>query len=109
MREVYTPSPGTSVGGVALPLAFPPLIARFGIPTSLRIFAGLTLAILLPFLPFVKGRLPETHTQVRGPEPRNRKEWWKEASFLLLLATNMLHAFGYFVPTLWLPSEFGML
>ncbi|KAI5886685.1 MFS general substrate transporter [Schizophyllum commune H4-8] len=95
---------GTSVGGVALPLAFPPLIARFGIPTSLRIFAGLTLAILLPFLPFVKGRLPETHTQVRGPEPRNRKEWWKEASFLLLLATNMLHAFGYFVPTLWLPT-----
>ncbi|KAL1669918.1 major facilitator superfamily domain-containing protein [Schizophyllum commune] len=95
---------GTSVGGVALPLGFPPLIARFGIPTSLRIFAGLTLVILLPFLPFVKGRLPETHTQVRGPGPRNRKEWYKEASFLLLLATNMLHAFGYFVPTLWLPT-----
>ena len=73
---------------------------------SLRIFAALTLVTFLPFLPFVKGRLPETHTQVRGPGPRNRKEWYKEASFLLLLATNMLHAFGHVVPTLWLPSKF---
>ncbi|KAL1676857.1 major facilitator superfamily domain-containing protein [Schizophyllum commune] len=73
---------GTSVGGVALPLAFPPLIARFGIPISLRIFAGLTLAILLPFLPFVKGRLPETHTQVRGPEPIRKSVWWLFAQML---------------------------
>ncbi|KAL1748684.1 major facilitator superfamily domain-containing protein [Schizophyllum fasciatum] len=95
---------GSSVGGVALPLVFPPMLARFGIPTTFRVFAGLTLATFLPFIPFVKGRLPETHGQVRGPGPRNRKEWYKEPSFLLLLATNMLHAFGYFVPTLWLPT-----
>ncbi|KAL1683374.1 major facilitator superfamily domain-containing protein [Schizophyllum commune] len=95
---------GTSVGGVVVPLALPPLIARFGIPTTLRIFAGAILAALVPFLPFIRGRLPEVRNQVHGPEPRNRKEWYKEESFLLLLATNTLQAFGYFVPLLWLPT-----
>ncbi|KAI5829951.1 MFS general substrate transporter [Schizophyllum commune Tattone D] len=96
---------GTSVGGVVVPLALPPLIARFGIPTTLRIFAGAILASLVPFLPFIRGRLPEVRNQVHGPEPRNRKEWYKEESFLLLLATNTLQAFGYFVPLLWLPDD----
>ena len=97
---------GTSVGGIAIPLAFPPLLARFGIPNTLRIFAGVTFLFLAPFLPFVRGRLPEAHTAVRGPAPRHRREWWKEPSFMLLLTTNILQAFGYFVPLLWLPSEF---
>ncbi|KAI5823250.1 MFS general substrate transporter [Schizophyllum commune Tattone D] len=95
---------GTSVGGIAIPLAFPPLLARFGIPNTLRIFAGATFLFLAPFLPFVRGRLPEAHTAVRGPAPRHRREWWKEPSFMLLLTTNILQAFGYFVPLLWLPT-----
>ncbi|KAI5829952.1 hypothetical protein K523DRAFT_416320 [Schizophyllum commune Tattone D] len=99
---------GTSVGGVVVPLALPPLIARFGIPTTLRIFAGAILASLVPFLPFIRGRLPEVRNQVHGPEPRNRKEWYKEESFLLLLATNTLQAFGYFVPLLWLPDDLNL-
>lgn len=97
---------GTSVGGIAIPLAFPPLLARFGSPNTLRIFAGATFLFLAPFLPFVRGRLPEAYTAVRGPAPRHRREWWKEPSFMLLLTTNILQAFGYFVPLLWLPSEF---
>ncbi|KAL1714469.1 major facilitator superfamily domain-containing protein [Schizophyllum commune] len=95
---------GTSVGGVVVPLALPPLIARFGIPTTLRIFAGAILGSLVPFLSFIRGRLPEVRNQVHGPEPRNRKEWYRDITFLLLLATNTLQAFGYFVPLLWLPT-----
>ncbi|KAL1740091.1 major facilitator superfamily domain-containing protein [Schizophyllum fasciatum] len=89
---------GTSLGGVALPLALPPLIARCGIPTTLRILAGATFGLLLPFLPFVRGR--------RAPD---RAAWWRRPEFLLLLATNTLQAFGYFVPLLWLPTFAGEL
>ncbi|KAL1756787.1 MFS general substrate transporter [Schizophyllum commune] len=79
---------GTSVGGVVVPLALPPLIARFGIPTTLRIFAGAVIATLVPFLPLIRGRLPEVRNQAHGPEPRNRRDWYKDITFLLLLATN---------------------
>ena len=96
---------GTSVGGVVVPLALPPLIARFGIPTTLRIFAGAVIATLVPFLPLIRGRLPEVRNQALGPESRNRRDWYKDITFLLLLATNTLQAFGYFVPLIWLPSR----
>ncbi|KAL1699058.1 major facilitator superfamily domain-containing protein [Schizophyllum commune] len=62
---------GTSLGGVLLPLVLPPLLARVGLGGTLRIFAGVTTAALVPFLPFIRGRVPETvgrGTQTRGRE-----------------------------------------
>ncbi|KAL1675151.1 major facilitator superfamily domain-containing protein [Schizophyllum commune] len=49
---------GTSLGGVLLPLVLPPLLARVGLGGTLRIFAGVTTAALVPFLPFIRGRVP---------------------------------------------------
>ncbi|KAL1727136.1 major facilitator superfamily domain-containing protein [Schizophyllum commune] len=96
---------GTSLGGIVLPLVFPPLLARFGIATTLRIFAGAVVACLMPLLPFIKGRIPDAlSSPVHGPQPRNRKEWYRERAFQFLLATNTLQAFGYFVPLVWLPT-----
>ncbi|KAL1746886.1 major facilitator superfamily domain-containing protein [Schizophyllum fasciatum] len=96
---------GTSLGGVLLPLVLPPLLARLGIPGTIRVFAGVTTAALLPFLPFVRGRLPETRSIVQGPGARGaRRRWYGEPAFLLLLAVNTLQAFGYFAPLLWLPT-----
>lgn len=95
---------GSSVGGIILPLACPRLIARYGIPATLRIFAVGILVLLVPVIPFIKGRIPDTHSQVHGPAPRSRKDWYKEPSFQFLLAANSLQAFGYFVPLVWLPT-----
>ncbi|KAL1725229.1 major facilitator superfamily domain-containing protein [Schizophyllum commune] len=61
---------GTSLGGVLLPLVLPPLLARVGLGGTLRIFAGVTTAALVPFLPFIRGRVPETVG--RGMEGRAR-------------------------------------
>ncbi|TRM63897.1 MFS general substrate transporter [Schizophyllum amplum] len=100
---------GSSAGGIILPLTSPRLIARYGIATTMKIYAVALLVLLVPVLPFVKERFPDTHNHVHGPAPRSRKDWYKERSFQYLLAANSLHAFGYFVPLVWLPTFAGEL
>ncbi|KAL1686371.1 major facilitator superfamily domain-containing protein [Schizophyllum commune] len=65
---------GTSLGGVLLPLVLPPLLARVGLGGTLRIFAGVTTAALVPFLPFIRGRVPETVGRGRGARARDVRE-----------------------------------
>lgn len=68
------PHPGTSLGGVLLPLVLPPLLARVGLGGTLRIFAGVTTAALVPFLPFIRGRVPETVGRGREARARDVRE-----------------------------------
>ncbi|KAL1658808.1 major facilitator superfamily domain-containing protein [Schizophyllum commune] len=65
---------GTSLGGVLLPLVLPPLLARVGLGGTLRIFAGVTTAALVPFLPFIRGRVPETVGRGREARARDVRE-----------------------------------
>ncbi|KAH8809546.1 MFS general substrate transporter [Flagelloscypha sp. PMI_526] len=95
----------TGFGGIILPLVFPPLISRFGSRVTLRFYAVAIGLLMLPLLPFLKGRLPVT--SIRGPLPRSSgdRNMWKNGSIWSLLGLNTLQGFAYFVPLIWLPSE----
>jgi MCP family monocarboxylic acid transporter-like MFS transporter 10 len=103
-----TLSPGTSTGGVLLPLVLPPLITAYGSSKTLRILAIATAILLFPLLLFVKGRLPEIPVRVHGPAPRGApgpKNWTKQKSFWVFITVNTLQGFAYFVPIVYLPSK----
>ncbi|KII90805.1 hypothetical protein PLICRDRAFT_39395 [Plicaturopsis crispa FD-325 SS-3] len=98
---------GSGFGGFALPLFLPQLITKYGMPTTLRIISAVVLGLMVPLLPFVKGRLPVS--RVHGPARASDRSWIKSRSFWLLMATNLLQSFGHFVPLNWLPTFAGDL
>ncbi|KAL1671781.1 major facilitator superfamily domain-containing protein [Schizophyllum commune] len=93
---------GTAAGGLILPLAFPRIIAKYGAPRTLRYFAVAMAAMLLPVLPYIKGRLP---ARVYGPAPRSsNRDWLRNPSFWLYTVVNLIQGFAYFMPIVWLPT-----
>ncbi|KAG7445644.1 MFS general substrate transporter [Guyanagaster necrorhizus] len=94
---------GTATGGLILPLILPELISRYESAKTLRIPSVVLLALLLPVLPFVKPRIPNSRNRQQMSPPRAR-EWIKSTSFWVLLAANTFQGFGYFVPIVWLPT-----
>ncbi|KAJ3745449.1 major facilitator superfamily domain-containing protein [Lentinula detonsa] len=97
---------GTGVGGILLPLILPPLLSSYGPPKTLRILSIAIVLLVVPLLPFIKGRLPESRNRAMGPSPRGRGdvEWKKSVSFWVLVVANTFQGFGYFVPIVWLPT-----
>ncbi|KAJ7601179.1 major facilitator superfamily domain-containing protein [Mycena floridula] len=96
---------GTAVGGLVLPLILPPLINAYGIPKTLRILTISMTVILIPSLPFVKGRIPDRRAAIHGPAPRGSgREWIKNPLFWLMMVANTVQGFAYFVPFTWLPT-----
>ncbi|KAF7313006.1 hypothetical protein MKEN_00985500 [Mycena kentingensis (nom. inval.)] len=95
---------GTAVGGLLLPLVLPHLISAYGLAKTLRILAIGIGSLLLPVLPFLKGRLPQNRTRVQGPTPRGVANWSRNRGFWLFLTINTLHGLAYFVPIIYLPT-----
>ncbi|KAJ3714603.1 major facilitator superfamily domain-containing protein [Lentinula guzmanii] len=102
---------GTGVGGILLPLILPPMLSSYGPPKTLRILSIAISLLVVPLLPFIKGRLPESRNRAMGPTPRGRGnvEWKKSVSFWVLVVANTFQGFGYFVPIVWLPTFAGDL
>ncbi|KAH7909233.1 MFS general substrate transporter [Hygrophoropsis aurantiaca] len=94
---------GTALGGFLFPLVLPGLLSKFGPAKALRILSVIFIGALLPFLPFIKGRLPESRVHGRRLRPIDRP-WTRSASFWLLITANTVQGFGYFVPIVWLPT-----
>ncbi|KAK7047428.1 hypothetical protein VNI00_006659 [Paramarasmius palmivorus] len=102
-----TISAGTASGGLVLPLFLPSLISSQGSQKALRYLSIGLIALLVPILPFVKGRLPELRSsRVRAPARMmfGEKAWLTNSTFWVILVANTLQGFGYFVPVLWLPT-----
>ncbi|KAH7925578.1 MFS general substrate transporter [Leucogyrophana mollusca] len=94
---------GTALGGFLFPLVLPGLLSRFGPAKALRVLSVALMGSVLPFLPFIKGRLPES--RVHGPRPRSwDRSWMKSTSFWFVITANTVQGFGYFVPVVWLPT-----
>ncbi|KAH8114499.1 MFS general substrate transporter [Phellopilus nigrolimitatus] len=99
---------GTAVGGLLLPLILPHLVNSFGPSKTLRILSLAILGLILPALPFLRPRLPES--RVHGPDSRPevdqgwRFAWIKNPPFMLYVLANTLQGFAYFLPLLWLPT-----
>lgn len=86
------------------PIILPALISRFGIKLTTRIYAIALLVCLIPALPFMKARLPES--RVHGPAPRagGTRAWYADRTFWFFITINTLQGFAHFVPLTWLPS-----
>ncbi|KII87272.1 hypothetical protein PLICRDRAFT_42920 [Plicaturopsis crispa FD-325 SS-3] len=93
---------GTGVGGLLLPLVLPPLLAKFGPAKTLRYLSFAVTGLLLPLLPFVKGRLPMS--RVQGRAARSSTEWSRNRTFWMLILANTMQGLGYFIPIVWLPT-----
>ena len=96
-------STGTAVGGLILPIVQPKLISAYGTSATLRILGIAMAVILVPLLPFLKGRLPNIR-QAHGPTPR-LKHPLLSFGFIMLMLVNTLQSLAYFVPLVWLPSK----
>ncbi|KAK0187749.1 major facilitator superfamily domain-containing protein [Armillaria mellea] len=94
---------GPAIGGLILPLVLPNLISRFGTPKTLRILSITVAVLLVPSLPFVKPRIPESRNR-RQTIPPHSRDWIKSPIFWALLVTNTIQGFGYFIPIVWLPT-----
>ncbi|KAG7088081.1 hypothetical protein E1B28_012112 [Marasmius oreades] len=96
---------GTGLGGLILPLILPLFISSYGPQRTLRYVSIALFCLLLPVLPFAKGRLPYLRSRVSGPEPRgSTRGWLKSRTFWVLMCVNTLQGFGHFVPIVWLPT-----
>lgn len=100
-------SAGSNTGGVIFPLIIPLLISRYGIETTIRIYAVALVVCLVPVLPFMKARLPES--RVHGPARRSASipQWLRNRDFWFFVSINTLQGFGHFVPLIWLPSTWN--
>ncbi|KAH6607310.1 hypothetical protein Trco_003623 [Trichoderma cornu-damae] len=93
---------GTGLGGFAIPLLLEFLLGRYGLRTTLRIWAVALFVLMIPVVYFVKPRLPV------ATGPAQSKPWklgfLADRSFLLYRAANIVEALGFFMPGLYLPS-----
>ncbi|VUC34756.1 unnamed protein product [Clonostachys rosea] len=92
---------GTGTGGCTIPLLLEFLLNRYGFRFTLRLWSGLIFALVAPFLYFLKPRIKSS------PARRSRRidfGFLFHPTFLVYQLPSIVQAFGFFLPTLWLPS-----
>ncbi|KAL2816307.1 major facilitator superfamily domain-containing protein [Aspergillus granulosus] len=91
----------SGVSGSIMPFVLQALLAKYGYRTTLRAVAvGLTL-LTGPLIPLLKGRLPPSE---RANIPKINWAFFRSPLFWLYSVSNLLQGFGYFFPSLYLPS-----
>ncbi|KAH7378724.1 major facilitator superfamily domain-containing protein [Pyrenochaeta sp. MPI-SDFR-AT-0127] len=96
---------GTGLGGVITPLLLEYLLHKFGFRTALRIWTVLLFTISLPLIWFLKPRLPVPATN----RARLGFTFLKDKSFWILQLGNVLEGFGFFIPSIYLPTYANQL
>jgi MFS family permease len=92
---------GTGLGGVIIPLLLQFLLDKYGFRTTLRVWACVLFVATAPLTLFLKPRLPVAQSTNR----RNfNLAFLGNKAFLLLQLGNILEGFGYFVPSIYLPT-----
>ncbi|CAN9464247.1 unnamed protein product [Alternaria alternata] len=92
---------GTGIGGIIIPLLLQYLLGKYGFRTTLRIWAAVLFAATIPLTLYLKPRLPISQAT------KHRKfnlRFLRNKSFLLFQLGNVLEGFGYFVPSIYLPT-----
>ncbi|KAI0821209.1 MFS general substrate transporter [Irpex lacteus] len=95
---------GAGWGSTLFPIILPRLIERYGVMKTTRGFSIAMLICLLPVLPLMKARLPET--RVHGPAPRSAsaRQWLFNKNLWFFVSMNTLESLGHFIPMTWLPT-----
>ncbi|KAF2819411.1 MFS general substrate transporter [Ophiobolus disseminans] len=92
---------GTGIGGIIIPLLLQHLLERYGFRTALRVWSVVLFAATIPLTIYLRPRLPVAqainHRKFDMAFLRNK-------SFLLFQLGNIFEGFGYFVPSIYLPT-----
>lgn len=92
---------GAGLSGTGYPFLLELLLSNYGFRTTLRATAVMLFVVVLPVLPFLKGRLPVSQQgAMRGLDV----SFFKQPLFYVFAAANLIHALGYYVPGLFLPT-----
>jgi MFS family permease len=91
---------GTGLGGIIAPLLLQFLLNKYGFRTTLRIWSVMLCIIALPLTWFLKPRLPLPATN----RARIGVMFLKQKSFWLFQVGNVIQGFGFFVPSIYLPT-----
>ena len=91
----------SGVSGSVMPFVLQAQLARYGYKTTLRAVAVALTLLTGPFIPFLKGRLPSSE---RTSTPKMNWMFLRSPLFWVYSVSNLLQGFGYFFPSLYLPS-----
>ncbi|KAL4970839.1 major facilitator superfamily domain-containing protein [Aspergillus stella-maris] len=87
--------------GSVMPFVLQALLAKYGYRKTLRAVAVTLFLLTGPLIPLLKGRLPLSE---RAQVPRVNWAFLSSPLFWVYSVANILQGFGYFFPTLYLPS-----
>lgn len=91
----------SGVSGSIMPFVVQTLLAKYGYRTTLRAMAVALTLLTGPFIPLLKGRLPPSG---RASIPKTNWTFFRSPLFWVYWIANLLQGFGYFFPSLYLPS-----
>lgn len=91
----------SGVSGSVMPFVLQALLARYGYRTTLRAVAVALTLLTGPLIPLLKGRLPPSE---RATTPKINWAFFWSPLFWVYSVSNILQGFGYFFPSLYLPS-----
>ncbi|KAI1199183.1 major facilitator superfamily domain-containing protein [Nemania serpens] len=91
----------SGVSGSVMPFILQALLAKYGYRTTLRAVAVALALITGPFIPLLKGRLPPSE---QASIPKINWTFFQSPLFWMYSVSNLLQGFGYFFPSLYLPS-----
>ncbi|CAG8897915.1 unnamed protein product [Penicillium salamii] len=92
---------GSGCSGVAIPFPAEWLLSKYGFRTTLRIFDVAQVTLLVPILPFIRGRLPASAQ--RTPQKVDLR-FLKAPMFWGMVISNSTQSFAYYIPSLYLPT-----
>jgi predicted MFS family arabinose efflux permease len=91
----------SGVSGTVMPFALEAMLNKYGYPTTLRAVAVGLVILTGPLIPFLKSRTPNSEVSVVA-----RTDWTflRRPLFWIYTISNLAQGFGYFFPSLYLPS-----
>ncbi|SCZ91026.1 BZ3500_MvSof-1268-A1-R1_Chr1-3g02489 [Microbotryum saponariae] len=104
---------GTALGGVLYPFALEALLSKYGSATTLRALSVLTAVLLGGSMPWLRPRIPvgkgskgkaKNDPASNEATKRRRMSLWRNTKLWVFMFANIAQAFGFFVPTLYLPT-----
>lgn len=87
--------------GAIMPFVLQALLTKYGYRTTLRSMAVALVVLTGPLIPFLKGRLPPPE---RTNIPKINWTFFRIPLFWVYSISNLFQGFGYFFPSLYLPS-----
>ncbi|KAI1115554.1 major facilitator superfamily domain-containing protein [Nemania sp. NC0429] len=91
----------SGVSGSVMPFILQALLTKYGYQTTLRAVAVALTLLTGPFIPLLKGRLPPSE---QASIPKINWAFFQSPLFWMYSVSTLLQGFGYFFPSLYLPS-----